>query len=72
MVSENSIGSLYTTIENNIATVTFGHPSSNSFPRQLLDQLTAEFNNLSVNPVVSVIVIQSEGSGAFCAGASFD
>ena len=72
MVSENSIGSLYTTIENNIATITFGHPSSNSFPRQLLDQLTAEFNNLSVNPVVSVIVIQSEGSGAFCAGASVD
>ncbi|RTY96209.1 enoyl-CoA hydratase/isomerase family protein [Flavobacterium sp. GSP27] len=72
MVSENPIGSLFTTIENNIATVTFGHPSSNSFPRELLDRLTTEFNNLSADPAVSVIVIQSEGSGAFCAGASFD
>ena len=72
MVSENSIGSLFTTIENKIATVTFGHPSSNSFPRELLDRLTNEFAVLSSNLAVSVIVIQSEGSGAFCAGASFD
>ncbi|MFV8269291.1 enoyl-CoA hydratase/isomerase family protein [Flavobacterium sp. GT2N3] len=72
MASENPIGSLVTTIENKIATVSFGHPSSNSFPRELLDRLTTEFNNLSANPDVSVIGIQSEGSGAFCAGASFD
>ena len=72
MVSENSIGSLFTTIENKIATLSFGHPSSNSFPRELLDRLTNEFAVLSSNPAVSVIVIQSEGSGAFCAGASFD
>ena len=72
MVSENPIGSLFTTIDNKIATVTFAHPSSNSFPRELLDRLTTEFNNLSADPAVSVIVIQSEGSGAFCAGASFD
>jgi hypothetical protein len=38
---------------------------------ELLDRLTTEFNTLSVDPTVSVIVIQSEGSGA-CAGASFD
>ena len=72
MASENPIGSLFTTIENKIATITFGHPASNSFPRELLDRLTTEFNNLSINPIVSVIVVQSEGSGAFCAGASFD
>ncbi len=72
MPSENTIGSLFSTIENKIATITFGHPSSNSFPRELLDRLTLEFNNLSNNSLVSVIVLQSEGSGAFCAGASFD
>ena len=72
MVSENPIGSLFTTIENKIATVTFGHPSSNSFPRELLDRLTNEFTVLSTNSKVSVIVIQSEGLGAFCAGASFE
>ena len=72
MPSDNSLGSLFTTIENKIATITFGHPASNSFPRELLDRLTFELNNLSSNPLVSVIVLQSEGSGAFCAGASFD
>lgn len=72
MVSENPIGSLFTTFDNKIATVTFGHPASNSFPRELLDRLTAEFHNLSANPTITLIVIQSEGTGAFCAGASFD
>jgi methylglutaconyl-CoA hydratase len=72
MPSENPIGSLVTTIDNKIATVIFGHPSSNSFPRELLDRLTTEIKKLSINPTISVIVIQSEGSGAFCAGASFD
>ncbi|MFV7235114.1 enoyl-CoA hydratase/isomerase family protein [Flavobacterium sp. ZB4R12] len=72
MVTENPTGSLITTFENKIATVEFGHPASNSFPRELLDRLTNEFNSLSTNPAVSVIVIKSEGTGAFCAGASFD
>ena len=72
MVSENTTGSLSTTIINKIATVSFGHPSSNSFPRALLDRLTNEFVVLSTNPDVLVIVIQSEGGSAFCAGASFD
>ena len=72
MPLEKSVGSLVTTIENKVATITFGHPASNSFPRELLDRLTAEFKTLSENQLVSVIVIQSKGSGAFCAGASFD
>lgn len=72
MAIENPTGSLFTTIENKIATIIFGHPASNSFPSELLNRLIAEFNELSTNPNVSVIVLQSEGSGAFCAGASFD
>lgn len=72
MPLEKSVGSLVTTIENKIATITFGHSASNSFPRVLLDRLTSEFKSLSENQLVSVIVIQSQGSGAFCAGASFD
>ena len=72
MPSENTIGSLVTTIENKIATITYGHPASNSFPRELLDRLTAEFNSLSLSEIVSVIILRSEGTGAFCAGASFD
>ena len=72
MITQNSTGSLITTIENKIATVEFGHPASNSFPRELLDRVTNELNSLSNNPEVSLIVLRSEGVGAFCAGASFD
>jgi methylglutaconyl-CoA hydratase len=72
MLSQNPNGSLITTIENKIATLEFGHPASNSFPSDLLNRLTNELNNLSNNPLVSVVVLKSSGSGAFCAGASFD
>lgn len=72
MTTKNSNGTLLTTIENQIATLEFGHPASNSFPRDLLVRLTRELNDLSNNPAVSVIILKSSGSGAFCAGASFD
>ena len=72
MTTQNPNGILITTIENKIATLEFGHPASNSFPSDLLNRLTNELNNLSHNPDVSVIVLQSSGTGAFCAGASFD
>src|SRR5690606_11458130 len=69
----NSInGSLYTTIENKIATLEFGHPQSNSFPSVLLERLTDQIKTLSDNPDVSVILLKSEGDKTFCAGASFD
>lgn len=72
MTTNRQNGSLYTSINNKIATVEFGHPASNSFPSELLDRLTKELNNLSENNEVSVIVLKSEGDRAFCAGASFD
>jgi methylglutaconyl-CoA hydratase len=72
MLTPDKNGSLLTTIENKIATVQFGHPASNSFPRVLLDRLTNELTFLSDNPEISIIVLKSEGIGTFCAGASFD
>ena len=72
MTNQNVNGILITTIENKIATLEFGHPASNSFPSDLLNRLTNELNNLSQNPDILVIVLKSSGSGAFCAGASFD
>src|SRR6187402_330271 len=72
MLTTDKNGTLLTTIENKIATVQFGHPASNSFPRVLLDRLTNELTFLSDNPEISIIVLKSEGNGAFCAGASFD
>jgi methylglutaconyl-CoA hydratase len=72
MAIQDSNSVLLTTIENKIATLEFGHPASNSFPSDLLNRLTHELNSLSSNSEVSVIVLKSSGSGAFCAGASFD
>ena len=72
MTTTRTNGSLYTSIQNNIASVEFGHPASNSFPTELLDRLTNEFDRLSANDEVNVIVLKSEGERAFCAGASFD
>ena len=59
-------------IENKIATIIFYHPKSNSLPSNLLKELKEYFDNLSLNPDVNVIVLQSEGEKSFCAGASFD
>ena len=59
-------------INNSIATITFFHPASNSFSTQMLNDLTEQFNQLSENKNVSLVVLQSQGEGAFCAGASFD
>ena len=72
MTTDRPNGSLYTKIENKMATLAFGHPSSNSFPGELLQRLTNEINTLSKNSEVSLILLKSDGEGAFCAGASFD
>lgn len=66
------LGSIHTHIANKVAKVTFSHPASNSFPSPLLQQLTDELQALNKNEDVTIIVLQSEGTGAFCAGASFD
>jgi methylglutaconyl-CoA hydratase len=71
MSAENTNGFIETQIENKIATITFSHPASNSFPSDLLQKLTEELNALSNNKEVNVIILQSEGK-TFCAGASFD
>lgn len=71
MSAENFNGSIEVQIENNIATITFSHPASNSFPSELLQKLTDELQNLHHNNKVSVIILQSSGK-TFCAGASFD
>lgn len=65
-------GSINTIIENKIASITFSHPASNSFPSALLEQLTNEINAVDQNPEVTLIILKSEGNNTFCAGASFD
>ena len=72
MGTDRANGSLFTNIQGKVATIEFGHPASNSFVAELLNRLTAEFDKLSENKDISVIILKSEGDRAFCAGASFD
>jgi methylglutaconyl-CoA hydratase len=59
-------------IEHGIATIEFFHPSSNSLPAAILNDLAKTINDIGIDDRVKVIVLRSAGSGAFCAGASFD
>ena len=59
-------------VHNHIATVQFQHPQSNSLPAHLLNQLAQTFHALGNDDDCRVIILQSEGEKAFCAGASFD
>jgi methylglutaconyl-CoA hydratase len=65
-------GTIKSTIENGIGTITFFHPQSNSMPGVQLRNLAAEIEKLGKDDSAKVIVLQSEGEKAFCAGASFD
>lgn len=57
---------------NGISTITFFHPQSNSLPGEVLRKLASTITEVSNDPGTKVIVLQSEGEKAFCAGASFD
>jgi methylglutaconyl-CoA hydratase len=69
----NSIeGTVSVQIADGIATVSFHHPKGNSLPGSLLKRLAGEISALGSNADARVIVLRSEGTGPFCAGASFD
>ncbi|MCX6172927.1 MAG: enoyl-CoA hydratase/isomerase family protein [Flavobacterium sp.] len=70
-MTDTSNGNIIVEIQNKIASVTFSHPASNSFPSNLLQRLTDELNALSCDNDVNVVILQSEGK-TFCAGASFE
>jgi methylglutaconyl-CoA hydratase len=65
-------GFVKSNIENGIGIITFFHPQSNSMPGYQLRNLAKEIEVLGNDENVKVILLQSEGEKAFCAGASFD
>ncbi len=65
-------GSVTTSIDKNIAIITFAHPAHNSLPGYLLTDLAQQIKDAGESPEVRVIVLSSEGERTFCAGASFD
>ena len=65
-------GTVSSYVNDGIADVSFGHPKSNSLPASVLAALAREITVLGERDDVHVIVLRSYGTGAFCAGASFD
>ncbi|MFM1879493.1 MAG: hypothetical protein RLZZ241_2359 [Bacteroidota bacterium] len=65
-------GELKTQINDNLAILEFGHPSGNALNSSLLNGLCSELERLGDHSSVHVILLQSSGDRAFCAGASFD
>jgi methylglutaconyl-CoA hydratase len=65
-------GTVEISLNNEIGTITFGHPQSNSLPGALLQLLANTITDLSKEASVKVIILQSLGGKTFCAGASFD
>jgi methylglutaconyl-CoA hydratase len=64
-------GRVEVSTEQGIGTISFSHPKGNSLPGSILAELAAAVTKLGADNATKVIVLRSEGSGAFCAGASF-
>lgn len=67
-----SNGSVTSSTQNGITTIHFFHPQSNSLPGVLLKELGDIILKAGKDEHTKVILLQSEGDKAFCAGASFD
>ncbi len=65
-------GNIDVIIQDGIAEITFSHPKSNSLPGALLRNLAKTIEETGENNSAKVIILQSDGQKAFCAGASFD
>jgi len=63
---------VHTELKNNISTITFGTPKSNSLPGHILEKLAQTILDEGAKEEVKAILIKSAGEKAFCAGASFD
>jgi methylglutaconyl-CoA hydratase len=69
---ETANGYVRSDVSDGIATITFHHPKSNSLPGTLLSELASAVTAAGENNDARVIVLRSDGEGAFCAGASFE
>jgi len=65
-------GTVSVVVDDGVAEICFGHPKSNSLPGSVLRRLANEIVSAGSRDDVRVLVLRSYGSGAFCAGASFD
>lgn len=59
-------------VEHGINTIEFFHPQGNSLPGKILEEIAQEIHFAGTHDDTNVIILKSAGTGAFCAGASFD
>src|SRR4051812_36999045 len=64
-------GRVEVTTEQGVATIAFSHPKGNSLPASLLAELASAVTRVGADDTAKAIILRSEGSGPFCAGASF-
>lgn len=72
MSKKEEEGGVEAKVEGGVARITFQHPKSNSLPGSVLSELAKTIEEKGADPEAKVLVLQSEGEKAFCAGASFD
>lgn len=72
ITDKTQLGSVETSLQSEIATITFFHPAHNSLPGNLLAKLRDAIVAAGQNKDVKVIILKSAGDRTFCAGASFD
>jgi methylglutaconyl-CoA hydratase len=72
MIHEISGGYVKHEFHNGITTIEFQHPQSNSLPHGILEQLAHSIHGAGNDEETKLIILQSAGDKAFCAGASFD
>lgn len=65
-------GTVNARVSDGVGYIEFHHPKSNSLPAALLNELAATITRVGTDPAARVISLRSHGTGAFCAGASFD
>ena len=59
-------------VDGGVASIEFYHEKKNSMPAVQLKELTEAVERCAKDRDVRVLILRSEGDGAFCAGASFD
>jgi methylglutaconyl-CoA hydratase len=72
MTDQQLVGYVQSSTSENITTIEFFHPQSNSLPGKILEKIAEEIHTASTEAESNVIILKSAGNKTFCAGASFD
>jgi methylglutaconyl-CoA hydratase len=72
MTEQQLVAFVQSSTSENITTIEFFHPQSNSLPGKILEEIAEEIHTASGLTDSNIIILKSAGNKTFCAGASFD